>query len=147
MNTLGSQASDHRSADRETGGKTGAEFKRESNRMLWVRTLLGERLARPRRLVPLLAALALFMPLTRVAWAEPVLVSFSVNTKADGHAANPAGGVCETAPGNGQCSLRAALEVTNNLAAGDAVTISVPAGHYVLSLGSSTWRRSPNPPA
>jgi hypothetical protein len=62
-------------------------------------------------------------------------VAFDVNTTADAHAANPAGGVCETEPGNGQCTLRAALEVTNNLPAGAAVTITVPAGHYVLSLG------------
>ena len=103
--------------------------------MFGVRMLLGGRLASPRRLVPLLATLTLFLPLARVARAEPASVIFSVNTRDDVHAANPAGGVCETAPGNGRCSLRAALEVTNKLAAGVAVTINVPAGHYFLSLG------------
>jgi hypothetical protein len=105
--------------------------------MLVVRTLLGGRTLRPRGLAPILAAAALLMPLASVppVGAASPTASFRVNTTADRHAADPASGVCETAPGNGHCSLRAALEVTNNLAAGTAVTIAVPEGHYRLSLG------------
>ena len=99
-----------------------------------VNRLLGAGSERRRRIGLLLSVLPVFMSLVRVASAGPVPY-FTVNTTADGHAAHPVRGVCETAPGNGQCSLRAALEITNSLPAGAAVTISIPAGHYVLHLG------------
>ena len=56
-----------------------------------------------RRAVPI-AALALTIAVR--ASAAP----FAVNTVADGHDATPGDGVCETASGNGICTLRAAIE-------------------------------------
>ena len=58
---------------------------------------------------------------------------FTVNSTADAVAANPAGGVCETAAGNGICTLRAAIQVANASAA-TADTINVPPGTYTLTI-------------
>ena len=43
-------------------------------------------------------------------------------------------GVCETAPGNGVCTLRAAIEEANALLPGPH-TITLPSGTYTLTLG------------
>jgi len=56
--------------------------------------------------------------------------SIVVNRTVDGVDANPGDGVCETAPGNGRCTLRAAVQETNALAGLD--TILLPAGIYTL---------------
>jgi CSLREA domain-containing protein len=39
--------------------------------------------------------------------------AFTINDAADAPDANPGDGLCETAPGNGQCSLRAAIQEAN----------------------------------
>src|SRR5512144_284336 len=57
---------------------------------------------------------------------------YTVNSTADAVAANPAGGVCETAVGNGVCTLRAAVQVAN--ASGAADTINIPPGTYTLTI-------------
>jgi hypothetical protein len=62
---------------------------------------------------------------------------FTVNTPSDGSFgaffdANPGDGVCETAPGNGICTLRAAIQETNALAGDD--TIILPPNIYQLSI-------------
>jgi CSLREA domain-containing protein len=57
---------------------------------------------------------------------------FAVNTMADGHDATPGDGICETASGNGICTLRAAIEETSAL--GGTRTVDVPAGTYMLSV-------------
>src|SRR5262249_29450378 len=49
--------------------------------------------------------------------------TFVVNTAADGNDANPGDGVCETAPGNGVCTLRAAIQETNALAGADQIIL------------------------
>src|SRR5437667_5036033 len=103
--------------------------------MLLLRTLVGGGVGHPRSYLWLVGAFAILLSAAAPRAHATTAVAFQVNTTADAHAANPAGGVCETGPGNGQCTLRAALEVTNNLPAGAAVTITLPAGHYVLSLG------------
>jgi len=60
---------------------------------------------------------------------------FVVNSTADKVDADPGNGVCETAPGNCECTLRAAIQESNVLAGGQAIYI--PAGTYTLSGSSS----------
>jgi CSLREA domain-containing protein len=75
------------------------------------------------------------------AWAPGVAqgrgtLSFTVNTTADAHDADPGDGKCaDTA---GQCTLRAALEEADASPTGSTVTITVPSGAYDLTLGSLT---------
>ena len=61
-------------------------------------------------------------------------LSFSVNTTADAHNAQPGNGQC--ADSTGQCTLRAAIEASDAAATGSVTTITVPAGTYILSLGT-----------
>jgi CSLREA domain-containing protein len=57
-------------------------------------------------------------------------VTFTVNSTTDASdAALPRNGICETAPGNGVCTLRAAIEEAN--ATTDAI-VMIPAGTYPL---------------
>ncbi|HSH05808.1 MAG TPA: right-handed parallel beta-helix repeat-containing protein [Anaerolineae bacterium] len=58
--------------------------------------------------------------------------TFVVSTTVDMVDANVGDGVCETAPGNGICSLRAAVQEANMATV--AATIVLPAGTYQLSL-------------
>src|SRR5437868_3409140 len=60
---------------------------------------------------------------------------YTVNSTLDAPAANPSNTVCETAPGNGQCTLRAVIDIVNHLAPGSVVTIVLPPGRYLLTLG------------
>jgi hypothetical protein len=74
---------------------------------------------------------SLVPPATAVLLAGAVVAraaTFAVNTIIDATDATPGDGVCETASGNGICTLRAAVEETNALAGPDVVT--VPAGVY-----------------
>ncbi|HEX6292779.1 MAG TPA: choice-of-anchor Q domain-containing protein [Herpetosiphonaceae bacterium] len=61
--------------------------------------------------------------------------TFTVNSTADAADASAGNGVCETAPGNGVCTLRAAILEANTLAGAD--TVILPAGTYALSLTAS----------
>ncbi len=70
-------------------------------------------------------------------------VTFRVTTTADAHGAHPGDGRCADAAG--QCTRRAAIEEANASAAGTDVTIVVPAGRYLLTLGTLTAGRSPAP--
>ncbi|MCL4262212.1 MAG: PKD domain-containing protein [Anaerolineae bacterium] len=66
-------------------------------------------------------------------------VTFTVNSTIDATDVNPGDGVCETAVGNGECTLRAAVQEANVTAAGD--TILLPAGLYqftILGQGDET---------
>src|SRR4051812_18327090 len=58
--------------------------------------------------------------------------TFTVNSTTDAVDAIPGDGVCETAPSNGLCTLRAAIQETNALAGAD--TLNVPAGTYRLTI-------------
>jgi CSLREA domain-containing protein len=58
---------------------------------------------------------------------------FTVNTTADAVDYNPGDGIAETEPGNGICTLRAAIMEANALA-GAADIIIVPAGTYRLTI-------------
>src|SRR5438552_14349791 len=51
---------------------------------------------------------------------------FVVNSTGDGDDAFPGDGQCETAVGNGVCTLRAAIEETNAHAGGDGIFFSIP---------------------
>ena len=62
------------------------------------------------------------------AWAA----TFTVNSTADAVDAKRGDGVCETAPGNGICTLRAAIQESNTLAGAD--TIMLPAGTYTITI-------------
>src|SRR5436190_21297003 len=66
------------------------------------------------------------------AWAA----TFTVNSTADAVDAKRGDGVCETAPGNGICTLRAAIQESNSLAGAD--TIVLPAGIYAITIRPGT---------
>jgi large repetitive protein len=61
-------------------------------------------------------------------------VTFVVNSTADSHDAHPGNGKC--ADSAGRCTLRAAAEAAGSEPAGTSVSIKVPAGSYLLTLGS-----------
>lgn len=78
--------------------------------------------------------LAVLLAISILGGTPPTYASttFTLNTTADGLDANAGDGVCETEPGNGVCTLRAAILETNALPGAD--TINMPAGTYLLSL-------------
>ena len=57
---------------------------------------------------------------------------FTLNSRFDMGDGNPGDGVCETASGNGICTLRAAIQETNALSGQD--TVYIPSGIYTLSI-------------
>ena len=61
--------------------------------------------------------------------------TFTVNSPFDAADANPGDAMCETAPGNGICTLRAAIEEANTLGAGND-TIILPPNTYLLTLAN-----------
>lgn len=61
--------------------------------------------------------------------------TFIVNNTADDTDASPGDGVCETAAGNGVCTLRAAIQESNALSGTDAIML--PAGSYTLTISGS----------
>ena len=52
--------------------------------------------------------------------------TFTVNETGNLGDVNPADGVCETAPGNGICTLRAAIEEANQLPGFDTINFGIP---------------------
>lgn len=80
-----------------------------------------------------------------LAFAFPSIpATFTVNSTADIVDANPGDGICETAAGNGICTLRAAVQEAGALNA--ANTIIVPAGTYLLpATPSCSYRLVSNP--
>jgi CSLREA domain-containing protein len=63
-------------------------------------------------------------------------VTFRVTTTADAHAPNPGDGHCGDAAG--RCTLRAAIGEAGAAPAGTDISIYVPAGRYLLTLGTLT---------
>src|SRR5687767_9595481 len=57
--------------------------------------------------------------------------AFVVNSSADAPDGAVGDGACETVPGNGACTLRAAVQEANAFANSD--TINLPAGTYTLT--------------
>src|SRR5579859_1707522 len=95
--------------------------------------------------LPAALALAALLLATAAAPAGPAAVSgqrpaaptFTVNSLADTPAtASLDNGVCETLPGNQECTLRAAIMKANHYPGG-GVTILLPAGMYTLTIASS----------
>src|SRR5262249_36815626 len=60
--------------------------------------------------------------------------TFSVNSTMDTPDATPGDGICETASGNGVCTLRAAIQETNALAGADTIKLQSGAT-YMLTRG------------
>src|SRR5438309_11466601 len=67
---------------------------------------------------------------------------FVVNSTGDGDEAFPGDGQCETAVGNGVCTLRAAIEEANAHAGGDGISFSIPTTDPGYSNG--IWTIFPN---
>src|SRR5437588_11567477 len=63
---------------------------------------------------------------------------FVVNSTGDGDDAFHGDGQCETAVGNGVCTLRAAIEEANAHAGGDGISFSIPASDPGYSNGRWT---------
>jgi len=83
--------------------------------------------------LPLIAVVALTAGLT----ATPLpAATFTINSPADVSDGNPGDGICETAPGNGVCTLRAAIQEANALTGDDIINLpALPApGAYVLTV-------------
>jgi CSLREA domain-containing protein len=86
-------------------------------------------------LLPVIAFLALLTTvrsMSAAVYPSIVLEPFVVNSTTDATDANPGDGICETAPGNGICTLRAAIQETNALTGTN--TIILPAGIYTLTI-------------
>jgi CSLREA domain-containing protein len=103
------------------------------------RRLIGSRVRRLRHWLVLALVAALLAALIPLAAPVPAVqaASFTVTTTADGTDASPGDGVCETAPDNGVCTLRAAIEEANANVLASHDTIYLPAGTYTLSVGSN----------
>ena len=54
--------------------------------------------------------------------------TFVVNSTADASDATPGNGICETAAGNGVCTLRAAIQEANALAGTDTINFNITSG-------------------
>jgi CSLREA domain-containing protein len=61
--------------------------------------------------------------------------TFTVNSTADANDVSPGDGVCETAPGNDVCTLRAAIQESNAVPGFPPAQINVLSGTYVLMGG------------
>lgn len=70
--------------------------------------------------------------------ARPAAPTFTVNSPFDAIAGGDlTNGVCETAPGNGVCTLRAAVMKANRFPGG-GVTINIPSGAYTLTIAPAS---------
>ncbi|MBI4498578.1 MAG: hypothetical protein HY689_11830, partial [Chloroflexi bacterium] len=99
------------------------------------RRVLGPALRVLAALVLVLSSLPLSVlvpPAASVAPPVAQAASFIVNSTLDWWDATPGDGICETAPGNGECTLRAAI-MEANASPGDD-TITLPVGTYTLAI-------------
>jgi hypothetical protein len=89
-----------------------------------------------RRVVLGLAAIGL---LVSIASPRALSVTFVVNNPSDVVGANPGNHVCETAPGNGACTLRRAIIEANHWPGGGAVVdlTALPGGVALLTIPAS----------
>ena len=79
---------------------------------------------------PLMLAFMVILAIPHFASAA----TFTVNSFIDARDASPGDGFCETAPGNGVCTLRAAImEMNTNRLLPVPDTIILPAGLYKLN--------------
>jgi CSLREA domain-containing protein len=84
----------------------------------------------------LLSALLVFIGAYSMGVSSSWAYNFTVNSTADAVDANPGDTFCETAPGNGICTLRAAIQEANSFPIEHNITL--PTGTYILSLGELT---------
>ena len=89
----------------------------------------------PARLVLMAATLfsLLASPLGAAKLVSAASLTFVVNSNQDAHDLTVGDGLCAT--NTGTCTIRAAIEEANAQTIGSTITISVPAGSYVLTLG------------
>lgn len=80
--------------------------------------------------------------LAAIGFAPAWAATFTVNSTSDVVDFKPGDGVCETALGNGTCTLRAAIQESNKLAGADI--IQLPAGTYVIAIPGTTGDASGN---
>jgi CSLREA domain-containing protein len=78
-----------------------------------------------------------------VAVYPALAANFPVNNTGDAIDVTPGDSVCETAPGNGVCTLRAAIQEANALAGPDTINFNIPLPTNQSSGGDSWWRISP----
>jgi hypothetical protein len=92
-----------------------------------------------RRTLPTLLIFVLLAAQATLIAPQPALAAptFNINSAADVVASAPLNnGVCETAPGNNVCTLRAAIMKANHFPDG-GVTINIPSGTYTLTIPAS----------
>jgi CSLREA domain-containing protein len=88
------------------------------------------------RLRPLLAlALCLALLPSAPGHAAPDALSLAVNSAFDFPDATPGDGVCETAAGNGICTLRAAIQEANAHAGADTITLQADTTYLLTRAG------------
>ena len=93
----------------------------------------GVRLGRLALLVILISTLAL-----PAATPPAFAASLTVNSIADAADATPGDGICETATGNGICTLRAAIQEANALAGTDTISFNLSgAGVHTITPSSA----------
>lgn len=88
----------------------------------------------PATLAPGSARLPGYAPHPHILPAPAGLLGFLVTSTRDAPDAHPGDGICADAAG--QCTLRAAVQEADAQPAGSNIAISVPAGMYVLTLGT-----------
>ena len=97
---------------------------------------------KPATRIILLALLVLFGDYSmgaRGSWA----FIFTVNSTDDAGDGNPGDTFCETAPGNGICTLRAAIQEANSFPIQHNIALpALPTGPYILSLGELTIKEN-----
>ncbi len=71
--------------------------------------------------IALFCSMLFYMGLEAEIGAALPMATFTVNNNGDGNDATPGDGVCETATGNGICTLRAAIHETNALSGADTI--------------------------
>ena len=84
------------------------------------------------RVLVIVALAAGLMLGERAAITQAASHTFTVNNSLDAPDANPGNGICETASGNGICTLRAAIQEANALAGANTITLS--AQTYTLTI-------------
>jgi CSLREA domain-containing protein len=92
-----------------------------------------EEIKMSQRFIRLMTSLILALTLGLTGISTAYAASFTVNSIADQIDANPGDGVCDT--GNGECTLRAAIQEANALPGDD--TILLPEGTFTLSIAGA----------
>ncbi len=88
-------------------------------------------------LLAVAVAVTIYIPLMpKTASAAPAGMAFTVNNINDLPDANPGDGKCETANGNGLCTLRAAIQEANALAGADTIVLQASTTYQLQRAGN-----------